>query len=253
MNCREALNLVHAYGDGELDLVRSLEVEQHLSRCEGCSQEHRSLQALRTGIRSSTPRFNASPRLRKRLRASLRAAARAEHPPRSLPWRLAPALAAVVLVALVGWGATRRLTPPQGGSVLAREVFAGHLRSLMAQHLVDVPSSDQHTVKPWFNGKLDFSPPVQDLAKDGFPLVGGRLDYLDGRPVAALVYRRRQHPINVFVWPSDPGSAALPAQLTERGYHLVHWTDAGMSFCAVSDLNPAELQEFAARLRKPPG
>jgi anti-sigma factor RsiW len=252
VNCKETQNLLHAYSDGELDLVRNLDVEQHLRECDGCSQAYRSLQALRSAVRSSALRFDAPPRLRRNLRRALREAGRPERPPRSIPWRLAPAFGALVLCALVVWGMVHGFPGPSGRSLVAQEVLASHLRSLMAQHLTDVLSSDQHTVKPWFNGKLDFSPPVQDLAKEGFPLAGGRLDYLDGQPVAALVYHRRQHVINLFIWPAAAGAAPGPAQVTERGYHLLHWTGGGMTFWAVSDLNPAELREFAARLRRPP-
>jgi anti-sigma factor RsiW len=128
---------------------------------------------------------------------------------------------------------------------ITQEIISGHVRSLMADHLTDVASSDQHTVKPWFNGKLDFSPPVKDLSDHGFPLVGGRLDYLENRPVAALVYRHRKHFINLFIWPSAHGSDIGKKTLASDGYNLIHWEESGMVYWAVSDLNIGELQEFA--------
>ena len=126
-----------------------------------------------------------------------------------------------------------------------QDVIAGHVRSLMANHLTDVLSADQHTVKPWFEGHVDFAPPVPDLTAQGFPLVGGRLDYLDNRPVAALVYKRQQHVINLFVWPAPSGEARPESTMTRHGYHLVQWTTAGMTYWAISTLNAQEMETFA--------
>ena len=178
-----------------------------------------------------------------------RKAAKAEAGPRLLPNRLLPkwwlniaapmAAAAVMILALVPF-----LRGPSVDDLLAREIVSSHVRSLMASHLADVPSSDQHTVKPWFAGKVNFSPPVEDLAKQGFPLIGGRLDYLDNRPVAALIYQRQKHFINLFIWPSGSDSDVEAKTVSRQGYNLFHWTRSGMTYWAVSDLNNAELQEF---------
>src|SRR5262249_31751299 len=154
--------------------------------------------------------------------------------------------AAVALLALAILPLLRR----PGGDRLIDDIISGHVRSLMVEHLTDVASSDRHTVKPWFDGKLDFSPAVVDLADHGFPLIGGRLDYLENRPVAALIYGRPKHFINLFVWPTDASSAPGERTVSRQGFTLIHWSAGGMTYWAVSDLNPAELGEFAGLVRE---
>jgi len=240
MSCREVQELIHGYVDGELDLVRNLEMERHFRECADCARTHERLRSMRSAM--NVPYFQAPPGLETRIRARAREASGVRKPPRrSLYWQWARIAATLAIVALGTWRVAR--TNHQG-DVLAQEVLASHVRAMMASHLTDVPSSDRHTVKPWFNGKLDFSPPVGDFADRGFALIGGRLDYLDNRPVAALVYQRRKHVINVFTWPV-PEQPDRGVEETERqGYHLMHWTKGHMMYWAVSDLNAAELREL---------
>ncbi len=245
MDCDNTRGLLHAYVDGELDLVRSLEIEQHLQGCAACLQMWKNQQMLKASFAEATLYVKPPPHLQARIQASIRGAGKANPAPRTIPWRLFAFAAALVLaVALVPMLA-RVLSPSSSKSdSLAQEVVASHVRSLMANHLSDVASSDQHTVKPWFNGKLDFSPPVEDLSAQGFPLIGGRLDYLNDRPVAALIYQRRKHFINLFIWPTTDNSAVAAQMETLQGYHVYHWTQPGMTFWATSDLNTTELQQF---------
>jgi len=240
--------LLHGYLDGELDLDRSLDIEGHLRKCQDCSQDYRNLQALRSAIRTKLPYYPAPARLRKRLDSMLRQAAKGDKPQaRSIklwPWMGMGVGASLVLASMVLWSLGTTLWRAPMENVLVGEVLSSHVRSLMANHLTDVISSDSHTVKPWFNGRLDFSPTVKDLVAAGFPLVGGRLDYIDKHQVAALVFSRRQHLINLFTWPANQEKNQRVQNLTQQGYHVIHWTQAGMEYWAVSDLNEQELQEF---------
>lgn len=244
MNCRDAQLFIHGYLDGELDLVKGLEVEGHLQDCPACSQAYRKHQALRAAFGASSLYFTSSVALRKRIQSSVRRASQATSAPLVMRWRWLGVIASLAVVVVIVWGLARNLSTPTADDLLTQEVISSHIRSLMPNHLADVASSDQHTVKPWFNGKLDFSPWVQDLADQGFPLVGGRLDYLDNRPAAALIYRRQQHLINLFIWPSPQASDTSAKTEIRRGYFVAHWIKSGMTYWAVSDLNGTEFQEF---------
>jgi len=260
--CADKTLLVHAYLDGELDLVRSLELEEHLKTCESCAQELRSQQTLRSGLRAANLYSPAPLGLETRIRGSLpgheeAGAARAlpiqpsispfGSQRRTLEW-LAVAAAILIVFALV-LKFSPILTGRRQSELLAQEIIASHIRSLQPGHLVDIESTDQHTVKPWFNGRVDFSPPVRDLAEQGFPLIGGRLDYLDHRNVAALVYQRRKHIISVFIWPVD-SAARPPTSISRDGYNVLSWTYSGMNFCAVSDVNSDDVHQLARLLQQ---
>jgi anti-sigma factor RsiW len=244
VNCREVARLLHAYVDNELNLYESAQLNEHIEECPPCAQRLSELESLGRLVRS-LPRHTAPKRLRDTVAA------------RSARWRVTPQMlalaAAVVMAVSVGVGLGIRVVRPQEAveatAVVADAVVDSHVRALMGEHLLDVPSSDQHTVKPWFLGKLDFSPPVVDLGAVGFPLVGGRLDYVAGQPVAAIIYQRREHTINLFVRPASDTRAATDSR-SIRGFQVRHWIRGGMSFWAVSDLNDQELDEFVRALQQ---
>jgi anti-sigma factor RsiW len=249
MSCPRLEQEVAAYLDGELDLTTALAFERHLGECVECSRALAAAEALRAAIGRSDLRFEPSPAQTRRLRRALaekgsRVARPAFFPERS--WL--PALAALLLVAIASWSLGRFAAPRPD---LAEEVVTSHVRSLLAGHPADVASTDRHTVKPWFTGRLDYSPAVFDLAGQGFPLVGGRLDYLGHHPVAALVYRSDRHVINLFTWPAAytaDSAGPHPGAVTRQGFHVVHWTAAGMSYWAVSDVALDRLSQFARLL-----
>jgi anti-sigma factor RsiW len=252
LNCDATRKFIHAYADGELDLVSSLEVEEHLEDCFACSQALRNLQSLKSSLHDESLYFNPPAHLQASIRAAIREADRPSPSIRRIPWGMMGLAAALVLALGVVWLIGRSFsagTKSSGEVALAQSVVSSHVRSLMANHLSDVESSDKHTVKPWFDGKLDFSPPVQDLAAQGFPLLGGRLDYLENRPVAALVYGRQKHIINLLVWPATNAPAAGGAPTAIQGYNIVHWNAGDMTYWAVSDLNTVELQQFAQLIK----
>jgi len=248
MTCQETGLLIHALADGELDLTKSLEMEAHLQDCPRCALAQEEIRDLGYLMKDASLRFTPSASFEKRLRSAVRREAK-EKPLTQGWWRWAMAAASLAVLVLTVWAVVVILNRPSSDTLVAQEVVSSHVRSLMAQHLMDVPSSDQHTVKPWFDGKLDFSPPVKDLAQQGFELKGGRLDYIDNRPVAALVYQRRQHLINVFVWPAKSSSKSATQASVSQGYNLIRWTNSGMEWWAISDLNLAELQQFVQLLQ----
>lgn len=236
-----------AYLDGELAAADVGELEAHLRACPACSRLEQRRRAVSAAVRAQVPRIPAPDTLRAQVRSALRAeATRSGARPRSL-WRPIAFAASLAVVAVGSW---RLATSRAAGDALADQVLASHVRSLMPGHLADVASSDQHTVKPWFDGRLDFSPPVYDYAGNGYPLIGGRLDYVGGRPVAALVYGRRRHLISVFLWPEGRGGPGASGTVTRQGYHLLHWATPDYSYWVASDLGLPELQEFATLLRQ---
>jgi len=249
MKCDDSRELLDSYVDGELDLVNHLQIEQHLKECADCARAHNNLVALRSAIADDSFYYQAPGDLRARLRTSLKATEPESRPASIWKWKWIPVLAVASLLVAVMLAALTLVRPSQTNEdLVAKEVVSAHIRSMMPGHLMDVPSTDQHTVKPWFDGKLDFAPPVTDLSAQGFPLTGGRLDYVDGRPVAALVYGRRLHVINLFIFPTQERDAQNRV-LDRQGYNVIHWNKAGMSFWAVSDVNVGDLQEFSTAVQ----
>jgi anti-sigma factor RsiW len=247
VDCRDLENLLDAYLDRELEPAESASVRDHVGSCVACRQRLADRESLGRQVRRA-PYYPAPDALRARLTQS-----RARSPWTSpwLPW----AAAAILMVSVAGSALIMRGSPQAPNTLnpidsAAEAVVDSHVRALMGEHLFDVRSTDQHTVKPWFLGKLDFSPPVTDLAQAGFPLTGGRLDYVEGRPVAALVYTRGQHTINVFVWPEASETIGSAEARAIRGFHVRHWTHAGMSYWAVSDVNDADLDQFVRALQQ---
>jgi anti-sigma factor RsiW len=241
MTCEEAEILLHALLDGELDAGHARDVETHVAGCKRCAAPLRDNRDMRGAFSAVALGYEAPAGLRRRIDMRLPAPAAVRTSRRSvlkgfaLGTALSSAVAAGVLLAVI--------RTDQDSRIMA-EVVSAHLRSLQAEHLTDVLSSDQHTVKPWFNGRLDAAPPVVDLTAQGFTLVGGRLDYIDGKAVAALVYRRRIHVINLFATPAAGGDQRAGAIETMQGFNVRHWRGQGFAFWAASDLNPEELDEF---------
>ncbi|MDB5703976.1 MAG: anti-sigma factor [Sphingomonas bacterium] len=233
--CEDRLAMLHALLDDELDAVHASALEAHLKTCVGCAEELERQRTLRALLGNPAMRHEAPAGLRSRIQEAL---------PREKP--AAPSrFAWAALGAGIAAAASLTLTlvqPPPRGADIEQQLVGSHVRSLLANHLVDVVTSNQHVVKPWFNGRIDFSPPTPDLAAQGFPLAGGRLDYIEGRVVPAIVYRRRLHTINLFAWPQGKGPSFTTAHFD--GYTIRHWQKGGLDFWAVSDVAEADLDTF---------
>ena len=247
MTCDEAEILLHALIDGELDAGHAREVEQHVAGCARCTAALADYRAMSAAIAGADVRYTAPSSLRERIEASLPQPKSAEVVPlRSRRSVLRGFAMGSVVSALAATGLVAIVLRNDDEQRIESEVVSAHLRSLQAGHLIDVVSTDQHTVKPWFNGKLDVSPPVIDLTAQGFTLIGGRLDYLDARAIGAVVYKRRQHVINLFV-AQTASTERKPAKMeTMQGFSVLRWSEQGMNFWAVSDIGADELNEFGA-------
>jgi len=243
VSCEQGTVLLHAYLDGELDAARAAEFERHLGGCVDCAGALDAQKTLRSALARADLYARTPAALRQRVAAqvSARPERAAEH---TMPaWRWLAVAAAFLLIVFTAWRLLPRGAEFGGDSMLTAQIFDAHLRSLQPGHLTDVTSSDQHTVKPWFDGRLDFAPPVRDFSNEGFPLVGGRLDVIGGRTVAALVYGRRKHFINVFLWPHE-ASVSREQAGSRQGYNWIRWRSGGFEVWAVSDAAPADLQEL---------
>jgi len=256
MNHQQILELLPAYLDQELSLSEAGELERHLESCEACRQAYAQQRDASTQLRQAELRIDAPPALLQRIEAALprqitpRGLLRERFgqwlTSRSSNWAALGAMAMSIAVLSVSVTLYRDVPSPE--QRLTQELVDDHVRSLQSNHLFDVISTDRHTVKPWFNGKLDFAPPVIDLAQQGYPLVGGRLDFVNGRAVAVMVYRYQLHPINLYVWPgNDAGNT--PVVVEQKGYHLAHWSAAGMTYWAITDAGAQELNGFITKLR----
>ena len=237
MNCSR--ELVEAYLDGELDPGMKAALEEHLASCPNCTAICNHMRERQAAIRSSAPYYQAPAGLAQSIRDALEK--ESNLPQRNMPWRSIAIAASVLLALSLGWNFAHFRPAAPRTEAIAESILSDHIRSLIGTHLLDVASTDQHTVKPWFNGKLDFSPVVNDYASQGFPLIGGRVEYLAGRTVAALVYQRRKHVINLFTWPSDAASEK-EGRYSRNGYNELHWSDGSMTYWAVSDVGFADLE-----------
>lgn len=249
MPCDEYKHKIEAYLDGELTLSDQRDVEEHLVQCKQCSAAFDNLRALSVSIKK-VGYVNTPASLRRNIRHGLKQITGEDT--KTFTWRhlLGASGGSAVLASVLVWVVVSFMPGLPSQSPYTDELIAAHVRSMMVDHVTDITSSDKHTVKPWFSGKLDFSPTVMDLKDEGYPLIGGRLDYLQQQPVAALVYKRRSHIINVFIRRSNTADQTLQAAFIHRqGYNLVEWSKSGLDYSLVSDLNAEELRQLASLLQ----
>jgi len=248
MTCAESEVLLHALIDGELDAGHARQIEAHVAKCERCAAQLTSYRDMRQALRGANLRYAAPASLRRNIDRSFPSQALTNRRTflKGLGVGGLASAAAAAGVALVSLN-------QESDETLVTEAVSAHLRSLQAEHLVDVLSTDRHTVKPWFNGRLDVAPPVMDLTAQGFTLIGGRLDYINGKAVAAIVYRRRGHVINLFVAQSMGSALQTPRLETVQGFNVRRWTSQGLNLLAVSDINSDELEEFGRKFEAAAG
>lgn len=252
MDCTEARELLHGYLDNELDAAHSMQVARHLESCEPCGAAHALDLQLRSTVRDNVRRYPAPAHLRAKILAAT-GGSRRDSRPRGwlLPAEWLRLGASFAVASLLTWGITYHFVVPSQAEMLMGEVVAAHVRGILTARLTDVASSDRHTVKPWLSTRLDFSPPVADFSAEGFPLIGGRLDYLDGRPIAVLLYRYRDHVISVFVWPDRSGGWDGTSKESRKGYNVTRWARAGFRYHVVSDLSGEQWDRFVTLLQAP--
>ena len=245
MDCTETRRHLHPYLDQELDRAIAAAVDEHLASCAHCKGIFATQSALRSGLRRHASYHRAPRGVAARIRARAGGERRARWQWSALGGRWLPIGAAAAAAAVISWTAALQYASVSSSEVATEQVVSAHARSIVTSQLIQVASSDQHTVKPWLSSKLDFSPPVPDLSPAGYALVGGRMDYLNNRVVAALVYRSRQHIINLFVCPDRHAKALAQEAQSRDGYNVLRWTDSGLAFWAISDVNAADLKHFA--------
>jgi anti-sigma factor RsiW len=247
LDCKESQNLMAAYIDGELDSPTSVHYAAHLEGCPDCNDAYLAMLELHTAIVTHATAYTAPSYLRHRIRTALPRPTRREKLSK-LPWAWINFGSTVTCSLTLAFTFSLYMAVPSAEVLAEQEISGSHARSLMQNHLSDVVSTDQHTVKPWFTDKLDYSPTVYDFAPEGYALLGGRLDYMSQRPVAAMAYQHKKHLLNLFVWPDKEHNNAPQVNSSRQGYQMIHWTQDGMRYWLISDVNAQDLGDFKRML-----